>query len=75
MNNKKNKKTSSISQMKHLENALYHTHVASVNDCTGITPIIPDSEYEADSYESLMEIPVTARHKEKNENGNYDLPE
>lgn len=63
MKNEKRKQT--LSQNEHLKNAIDHTHAASVNDCTGIAPIVPDSDYEADSYESLMEIPVTARHKEK----------
>jgi hypothetical protein len=66
---KKEYRKHTLSQNEHLKNAIERTHVASVNECTGITPIVPDSDYEADSYESLMEIPVTARHKEKDKGG------
>ncbi|MBQ8495950.1 MAG: hypothetical protein IJ489_00645 [Clostridia bacterium] len=75
MKNEKSKKIHSKSQMEHLKNAVYQTRAASPTDCTGITPIIPDSDYMAEAYEDLMDVPVTARHKEKNENGNYDLPD
>ena len=67
MKNEKRKHMHSLTQNEHLRDALYQTRAASTTDCTGITPIVPDSDYEADSYESLMEIPVTARHKEKDD--------
>lgn len=69
MKNEKSKKIHSKPQTEHLEKAFYQNRVASVNDCTGITPIIPDSDYMAESYEDLMDIPVTARHKEQDKSG------
>lgn len=68
---KKEKKSKIPPQTKnaHLQDIFYQTNPASVNDFTGFTPIIPDSDYMAENYESMMDVPVTARHKEKNESG------
>ncbi len=69
MKNENNQKKRARSQTDHLEKAFYQARVASVNDCTGIAPIVPDSDYMAEAYSDLMDIPVTARHKEKDESG------
>lgn len=41
--------------------AMFSNPVASANDCTGITPTIPETEEEAESYCNLADIPVTSR--------------
>ena len=46
----------------HLKNAVDHTRPASVNDCTGYTPIVPLCAEEAEAYEELMDVPATARY-------------
>lgn len=51
----------------HLKNAVDHTRPASVNDCTGYTPVIPLSAEESESYEDLMDIPAPARYRRHNE--------
>ena len=51
----------------HLRNAIDHTRPASVNDCTGYTPVIPLSAEESESYEDLMDIPAPARYRRHNE--------
>ena len=35
--------------------------IASATDCTGLTPSIPDTENEAESYCAIADVPVTAR--------------
>ncbi len=69
MKNEKKKNSVPSKKTNHLEKAFYQTRVASVNDCTGITPIVPTSDYEAEAYEALMDIPVTARHREHDKSG------
>ena len=69
MKNDKKQKITHQTPTDHLQDIFYRTHPASVNDFTGLTPIIPDSDYMADAYEDLMHVPVTARHKEKNSDG------
>ena len=66
MKNEKKQKITHPSKTDHLQDIFYRTRPASVNDFTGLTPIIPDSDYMADAYEDMMDVPVTARHKEKN---------
>jgi hypothetical protein len=51
----------------HLKNAIDHTHPASVNDCTGYTPVIPLWAEEAEAYEELMDVPATARYLHRSE--------
>ena len=53
--------------LNHLQNAVDHTRPASVNDCTGYTPVIPLSEEESESYENLMDIPAPARYRRYHE--------
>ncbi|MGN1095176.1 MAG: hypothetical protein ACI4QR_02185 [Eubacteriales bacterium] len=42
------------------QKAMFENPCASVNDCTGAVPRIPDSEEAADSYSEICDIPVTA---------------
>ena len=69
MNNKKNQKNRHQTNNDHLKDIFYRTNPASVNDFTGLTPIVPDSDFMAENYENMMDVPVTARHKEKNSDG------
>ena len=50
----------------HLKNAIDHTRPASVNDCTGYTPVVPLCSEEAESYEDLMDMTATARYHRYN---------
>ena len=50
----------------HLKNAVDHTRPASVNDCTGYTPVVPLCAEEAEFYEELMDVPATARYHRYN---------
>ncbi len=43
------------------ENAYLTMPAASQTDFTGLAPIVPDTEYEAESYRDVMNAPVTAR--------------
>lgn len=52
----------------HLKNAVDHTRPASVNDCTGYTPVVPLCAEEAEAYEELMDVPATARYLRRGEN-------
>lgn len=45
----------------HLQNIFYRTSAASANDCTGITPTVPETSYEAESYFDIIDLPVTSR--------------
>ena len=45
----------------HLHDIFYRTSAASANDCTGITPIVPETESEAESYFDVIDLPVTAK--------------
>ena len=60
------KKTNTHS-LEHLRDAIDHTRPASVNDCTGYTPVIPLSAEESESYEDLLDIPAPARYKRHSE--------
>ena len=51
----------------HLRNAVDLTRPASVNDCTGYTPVIPLCAEESESYEDLMDLPAPARYLRHNE--------
>lgn len=42
------------------EEAMFSNPIASANDCTGITPTIPETEEEAMSYCDIADIPVTS---------------
>ena len=53
--------------LRHLRDVIEHTRPASVNDCTGYTPVVPLCAEEAESYEDLMDIPATARYRRYNE--------
>ncbi len=67
---KNEKKTKIIHQTKtdHLHDIFYKTNPASVNDFTGLAPIVPDSDFMAENYENMMDVPVTAKHKDKDSN-------
>lgn len=43
------------------EDMYFQMPAASATDFTGVTPIIPETEYEAESYCDVMDIPVTAK--------------
>jgi len=51
----------------HLRNAVDHTRPASVNDCTGYTPVIPLCAEESEAYEEMMDLPAPARYPRHNE--------
>jgi hypothetical protein len=72
MNNENNKKSHTRKKnphaFDHLKNAIDHTRPASVNDCTGYTPVIPLSAEESESYEDLLDIDAPARYRRHNEN-------
>ena len=53
--------------LRHLRDAIEHTRPASVNDCTGYTPVVPLCAEEAESYEDLMDIPAPARYRKYDE--------
>jgi hypothetical protein len=61
-------KSKNAHALDHLRNAVDLTHPASVNDCTGYTPVIPLSAEESESYEDLMDLPAPARYLRHNEN-------
>ena len=71
MNTENNKKTCRKKQnphtLHHLHDAVEHTRPASVNDCTGYTPIVPLCAEEEESYEDLMDIPAPARYRRYDE--------
>jgi hypothetical protein len=71
MKNEKNKKSCCEKQnsgtFRHLRNAVEHTRPASVNDCTGYTPVVPLSAEESEAYEDLMDIPAPARYRRYHE--------
>lgn len=46
------------------EKAMFYNPVASVNDCTGFTPIVPINALEAESYCELLDVNVTSRDGE-----------
>ena len=56
-------KLNKANSLDHLKNAIDHTRPASVNDCTGYTPVVPLCAEEAESYEDLMDITTTARRR------------
>ena len=60
-------KPKNANSLDHLKNAIDHTRPASVNDCTGYTPVIPLSTEESEAYEDLMDIPAPARYLRHNE--------
>ena len=60
-------KTKNAHNLSHLRDAIDHTRPASVNDCTGYTPVIPLSAEESESYEDLMDISAPARYRRHNE--------
>ena len=72
MNNENNRnsrpKKKNPHAFEHLKNAVDHTRPASVNDCTGYTPVIPLSAEESESYEDLLDIDAPARYRRHNEN-------
>ena len=43
------------------EDMYFQMPAASATDFTGVTPIVPETEYEAESYCDVMDIPVTAK--------------
>ena len=43
------------------ENAYLTMPAASPTDFTGLAPVVPETEYEAESYRDVMNVPVTAR--------------
>ena len=45
----------------HLRDIFFRTSAASANDCTGITPTVPQTESEAESYFDVIDLPVTAK--------------
>ena len=64
----KNKSNNSI-LFPSVEDAFLKTPVASSNDCTGYAVTVPVSETEAESYESILDVPCTAstkKHVSKN---------
>ena len=71
MKNEKKKKHCCKQQdhnsLSHLRNAVEHTRPASVNDCTGYTPVVPLSAEESEAYEDLMDIPAPARYRRYHE--------
>ena len=44
----------------HLQNVFFRTSAASANDCTGITPTVPETSFEAESYFDVIDLPVTS---------------
>ena len=71
MKNEKNKRScrekQTSSDLRHLRNAVEHTRPASVNDCTGYTPVVPLCAEESEAYEDLMDIPAPARYRRYHE--------
>jgi len=45
-----------------LEDIFLTNPVESVTECTRITPILPLSDTEAESYSNLYDVPVTSAH-------------
>lgn len=45
----------------HLRNVFYRTSAASANDCTGVTPIVPETGFEAESYFDIIDLPITSK--------------
>lgn len=43
------------------EDAMFTNPVASNTECTGMTPTVPDGNYEAASYNDLYDLPVSHR--------------
>ena len=60
-------KKSKAHSFDHLRDAVDRTRPASVNDCTGYTPVIPLSAEESESYEDLLDIPAPARYRRYHE--------
>ncbi len=48
------------------ENAFMTNPIASSNDCTGFTVVIPDDASEADGYNDIYHVPVTSSERDKN---------
>ena len=69
MKNEKSKKhcCKGKNDLRHLRDAVEHTRPASVNDCTGYTPVVPLSAEESEAYEDLMDIPAPARYRRYHE--------
>ena len=42
------------------ENMYLQMPAASPTDFTGLTPVMPETEYEAESYCDVMDVPVTS---------------
>ncbi len=45
----------------HIENVYFRMPAASATEFTGLTPTVPETEEEAESYHEIMEVPVTAK--------------
>jgi hypothetical protein len=43
------------------EDMYFQMPAASPTDFTGLAPIVPETEYEAESYCDVMDVPVTAK--------------
>ena len=60
-----NKKTNTKDSLKHLENAIYKTPAASVNDFTGYMPSHPESNEKCENISNLMNVPTSPHTKRK----------
>ena len=60
-NPQKNQKLPSKKAWEYAEDMYLQMPAASATDFTGVTPIVPETEYEAESYCDVMDIPVTAK--------------
>ncbi|MBQ9748530.1 MAG: hypothetical protein IJV98_07070 [Clostridia bacterium] len=47
------------------ENAYLTMPAASATEFTGYTPVVPETEFEAESYSEVMPAPVTAKNEEE----------
>ncbi len=43
------------------ENMYFHMPAASPTDFTGYTPVVPETEFEAESICDVMDVPVTSK--------------
>ena len=57
----KSQKFPSKKAWEYAEDMYFQMPAASATDFTGVTPIVPETEYEAESYCDVMDIPVTAK--------------
>ena len=60
MSEKKNKRLSAVDENGERSSAYFFENTASANEFTGMTPVLPLSSANAESYLDLMGVPVTS---------------